>query len=216
MKPLKIFGVFEDRKSIFTLNKNPGKQVYDEKLTKFKGKEYREWNPRKSKLGAYIKQGVNDIFIRPNSNILYLGVANGTTASHISDITDGMIFGVDPAYRTMIDLIHLCNDRKNIAPIMADAFQIDTFKHLVPKVDLIVQDVAQRNQAEIFMKNVEKFLKKGGFGLLVVKARSIDVSKQPKKIFKQVRKQLEEKYTIVDYRSLEPFEKDHVMIVIKN
>ena len=117
MKPLKIFGVYEEGRSIFTKNKTPGKKVYDEKLMKIKGEEFREWNPRKSKIGAYIKTGVN-----------------------------GMIFGVDPAYRTMIDLIHLCNDRKNIAPIMADAFQTATFEHLVPTVDVVVQDVAQRNQ----------------------------------------------------------------------
>ena len=218
----KIFGVYDEKKrrrQIYTQNLTPNKTVYDEKIVKERGNEFREWNPYKSKLGSYIMQNnVNDIFIRPKSTILYLGVASGTTASHISDIigNEGMIFGVDPAFRVMIDLMFVANDRKNIAPIMADAYHPSQYEKLIPKtVDFIFQDVAQRNQAEIFMKNVDLFLKKGGFGMISVKAKSIDITERPKKIFKKIRSQLEEKYTIVDYKSLEPFEKDHVMIVIK-
>ena len=59
------------------------------------------------------------------------------------------------------------------------------------------------------------FLKKNGFGLLALKARSIDVTKRPKEIFKQVRQALEKELMIVDYRELEPYEKDHAMFVCK-
>lgn len=222
IKETRIFGLYEDdgkRRQIYTKNLVPGKTVYDEKLVKEKGIEFREWNPYKSKLGSYIMQyNVNDIFIRPKNSILYLGVASGTTASHISDIVgkEGMIYGIDPAFRVMIDLMFVAEERKNIAPIMADASHPEEYEELVPKqVDFIFQDVAQRNQAEIFIKNIEKYLKKGGFGMISVKARSVDITEKPKKIFKDIRSKLEEKYTIVDYKSLEPFEKDHVMIVIK-
>ncbi len=221
MKSTKLFGVYEvqgRRKRIFTKNLVPGKKVYDEKLVKDKGIEYREWNPNRSKLGAYIMQGVTDAFIRPDQTVLYLGIASGTTASHISDIigNGGMIFGIDPAFRPMMDLMFLCEKRKNITPILGDAFHPETYKSLVPeKVSVIFQDVAQRNQAEIFLKNVKTYLKKGGFGLLSVKARSIDMGAKPKQVFRQVREMLEKELTIVDFRSLEPFEKDHVMIIVK-
>lgn len=218
----RIFGLYEEnkkRRTIYTKNLVPGTTVYDERLVKEKGAEFREWNPRKSKLGAYIMQkNVNDIFIRPNASILYLGVASGTTASHISDIIGygGMIYGVDPAFRVMIDLMFVAEKRKNIAPLMTDAAHPEEYETLIPKqVDFIFQDVAQRNQAEIFIKNIEKYLKKGGFGMISVKAKSVNIAERPKTIFKNIRAKLEEKYTIVDYRSLEPFEKDHVMIVIK-
>jgi len=222
IKKTKMFGIFEELgrgRKIYTHNFIKGNTVYDEKLVYDRNKEFREWNPRKSKLGSYIMQkGVNDIFIRPTSKILYLGIASGTSASHISDIVrnDGMIYGIDPAFRVMIDLMFVSKERKNIAPIMEDAAHPENYKKLIPKeVDFVFQDVAQRNQAEIFIKNVDMYLKKGGFGMIAIKARSIDVSKRPKDVFKNVRKILEEKYTIVDSKNLEPYEKDHMMIVIK-
>ena len=76
------------------------------------------------------------------------------------------------------------------------------------------QDVAQKNQAEIFIKNAI-FLKPGGFGLLAVKSRSIDITAKPKKIYQNIREKLEKVVTIVDFRILDPFEKDHCIFVIK-
>ncbi len=66
------------------------------------------------------------------------------------------------------------------------------------------------------MTNCKLFLKKGGFGLLAIKARSIDVKLNPKQIFEENRRKLEKEFTIVDYRLLEPYEKDHCMIIVKN
>jgi len=76
-------------------------------------------------------------------------------------------------------------------------------------------DIAQKNQEEIFMKNINMFLKPGGFGLLALKARSVDISKKPKQVFKEVREKLEKQITIVDYRELDPFERDHCMFICK-
>jgi fibrillarin-like pre-rRNA processing protein len=59
------------------------------------------------------------------------------------------------------------------------------------------------------------YLKSGGFGLLAVKSRSVDITKRPKEVYSQVREELEKKVTIVDYRVLDPFEKDHAMFVVK-
>src|SRR4030042_1392825 len=88
-------------------------------------------------------------------------------------------------------------------------------RDLVTKqVDDVYQDIAQKNQVEIFLKNCDAFLKKGGFGLLAVKARSVDVTKHPKEIFREVRRQLEQSsMVIVDYRELEPFERDHAFLL---
>jgi fibrillarin-like pre-rRNA processing protein len=59
------------------------------------------------------------------------------------------------------------------------------------------------------------FLKKNGYGLLAVKARSIDVKRKPSQIFQEVRTAIEKQFTVIDFRVLEPFEKDHCMIIIK-
>ena len=67
----------------------------------------------------------------------------------------------------------------------------------------------------IFRKNCDAFLKKDGYGLLVIKARSIDVTKRPKQIFMAIRQELEEFMTVIDYRILDPYQKDHCMILVK-
>jgi len=76
-------------------------------------------------------------------------------------------------------------------------------------------DIAQREQAEIFLKNVDMFLKEKGFCLLAVKARSINVNTPPRQIFDMVRKKLEKQVDIIDSRILDPFERDHCMFVCR-
>lgn len=217
----KIFEVYETRlgkrKLLLTKNLVPGKTVYDEKLFKDDGVEYREWNPQKSKLAATILKGTPNMGIRASDVILYLGSSTGTTVSHVSDIVgkDGFIFALDLAPRVMRELVFVCEQRKNIAPILADANKPGEYVDKVCQADVLYQDIAQKNQVDIFLKNIDLFLKKGGYALLAVKARSIDVTKNPKQIFRQVKEQLEKQITIIDYRELEPFQKDHCMFICK-
>jgi len=218
MQETRLRGVFGTKYKIFTRSLVPGTSVYDEKIFKEGRNEFREWNPKKSKLGAAILKGISQIGIMPGKTVLYLGCSTGTTCSHVSDMLgpEGTLIGVDVAPRVMREFYFLCQERKNMAPLMADAANPATYPKEVTEVDVVFQDIAQRNQVEIFDKNCKAFLKKGGFGLLSVKARSIDVTKKPKVIFKQVREELGKLYTIVDYRELDPFEKDHCLFVIKN
>jgi len=221
IQPTKLQGIYETikgkRKALLTINLSPGKKVYDESLIKEKGIEYRDWNPKKSKLAAAIMKGVSQIGIKPESIVLYLGCASGTTCSHVSDIVgkNGFVFAVDFAPRVMREMVFVAEQRSNIMPIMADANNTESFEKYITIVDTVFQDIAQKQQAEIFLKNCRKFLKKGGFGLLSVKARSIDVAKKPKLVFQEIREKLEKELIIVDYRTLEPFELDHCMFICK-
>lgn len=222
MKQTKFPGVFEVRKGkrriLLTKNLAPGKTVYDEKLVKEKGIEYREWNPRRSKLAAFILKGGNQIGIKEGCTVLYLGAAYGTTASHVSDIVGekGFVFALDFAPRVIRELVFVCEERKNMAPLFFDANKPEEYKdRITPKVDVVYQDIAQRNQAEIFLKNIEMFLKKGGYALIAVKSRSINVVEKPKKIFNEVRKKLEKDLKVIDFKVLEPFERDHCMFICK-
>lgn len=221
IKQSKIFEVYESqegkRRQLYTLNMSPGKSVYGEKLVRENGAEYREWDAFKSKLASTILKGSLNIGIRKNDFVLYLGSASGTTTSHISDIVgnEGFIFAVDHSPRVLRDLIFLCSERKNIAPVMEDANKVGRIRERVSAVDVLYQDVAQKSQVDIFLKNAWLFLKSGGYALLAVKSRSIDVTKQPKQIFLEVRNRLEKALTIVDYRDLEPFQKDHCMFICK-
>ncbi|MBS3097365.1 fibrillarin-like rRNA/tRNA 2'-O-methyltransferase [Candidatus Woesearchaeota archaeon] len=213
----KIFEVYYEGNTIFTINLAPGKKVYDERLVKGDRIEYREWNPLKSKLAAMILKNSPNIGIRKNDVVLYLGAASGTTVSHVSDIVgnEGFIFALDFAPRVVRDLVFVSEDRKNIAPLLEDANRPERYIDKISQADVIYQDIAQKNQVEIFLKNINLFLKKDGYALLAVKARSIDVTKKPQQIFSLVKEQLEKNITIIDYRALEPYQKDHCMFICK-
>ena len=217
----KIFEVYEKklgrRTLLYTTNLVPRKTVYDERLVRQKGIEYREWNPRKSKLAAAILKGCTNIGLRKNDIVLYLGAASGTTPSHVSDIAgkDGFVFALDFAPRVVRDLVYVCESRTNMAPLLADANKPLSYSDKICEVDFIYQDIAHKNQADIFLKNCRLFLKKGGFAAVAVKSRSVDVTKKPSKVYKQVREQLEKELTIIDFRTLEPFEMDHCFFVCK-
>jgi fibrillarin-like pre-rRNA processing protein len=217
MQETRLKGIFELKRRIYTKNFTPGKTVYDEKLFREGNDEYREWNPTRSKLGAAVLKGASQIGIKPGSIVLYLGAASGTTVSHVSDIvgSEGYVFALDFAPRVVRDLYFVCKDRSNVVPLLEDANKPETYAHLINSVDVVFMDIAQKNQEEIFMKNVNMFLKPGGFGLLALKARSVDVSKNPKQVFREVREKLERQIAIVDYRDLEPFERDHCMFICK-
>jgi len=221
MQQSRIFEVFEElrgkRRFIYTKSLVPGFNVYGERTKKDKGVEYREWDPSRSKLGAAIMKGCPNLFIRKGQTILYLGAATGTTVSHVSDMVgeDGFIFALDFAPRVVRDLVFVCEKRKNIAPLLFDAHHPETYKDNITEVDLIFQDIAQKDQVNIFLKNIDMHLKKGGYALLAVKSRSIDVTKKPNIIFKMVLKQLEEKIKVIDSKDLGPYEKDHMLYICK-
>jgi fibrillarin-like pre-rRNA processing protein len=217
----KFQGVYEVQlgKRIFLATKNavPKTRVYGEDLVFDGGVEYRVWDATRSKLAAAIVKGVSQIGIYPGSKVLYLGASTGTTVSHVSDLVgeDGFVFAVDFAPRSTRDLVFMSEKRKNIAPLLGDANHPLQYAPFVCEVDAVFQDIAQRDQVKIFLKNCRVFLKQGGFGILSVKARSMDVTKKPKVVFREVRDLLEKNITIVDYRELDPLEKDHCIFVCK-
>jgi fibrillarin-like pre-rRNA processing protein len=192
----------------------PGQQVYGERLRE--SGAYRQWIPNKSKLAAALLKGVRNIQLKKGDCVLYLGASSGTTVSHISDIVGekGMVFSVEFSFQMMRNLVFLAETRKNIAPILADANHPEQYMPFVCEVDFLYQDIAQKNQAEIFLKNLQ-FLKNGGQGVLCVKARSVDITAQPKSIYMHVRRQLEKEVTIIAEKQLDPFEKDHCVFLVE-
>ena len=125
---------------------------------------------------------------------------------------DGIIFCLDFAPRVVRDLLFVCEEKENMIPILADANKPDKYKNRITQVDIIYQDIAQKNQVEILFKNLE-FLKPKGYVLIAIKARSIDVTKSPIKIYREVEEQLKEKLKIIDKKELDPFQKDHCFFV---
>lgn len=215
---------------VFWLNKNsqrilatrnlaPGIKVYGERLFEVEGLEYRSWTPYRSKLAAAIMKGLEKIPVKPVDKVLYLGVASGTTCSHISDIVGpkGHIWGVDFAPRSMRDLVNnVARYRGNVSPILGDARSPYSYSAMVPIVDVIYVDVAQPDQAELLNRNVENFLKSGGWCVLVIKSRSIDVTENPWKVYGDQIETMRRSGLIIDETlELGPYEKDHALVTAR-
>jgi fibrillarin-like pre-rRNA processing protein len=207
-------GVYWDGERLLTRNNAPGAKVYGERLLTFEGIEYREWSPSRSKLGAYLRLGGLRSPFNEDSRVLYLGAASGTTASHVADIArNGTVYCVEISPRSFRDLVKVCEERRNMVPILGDATRPQDFSFLVERADIVYQDIAQKNQAGIFANAMRAFGARSG--MLSLKARSEDVTRDPERIFEEARSQLtEEGFQVLDLMDLAPFEKDHAMIVV--
>ena len=204
------------RERLATLSVAPGTNVYGEDTTRIDGKEYRLWDPFRSKLAAAIMKGLTEVPVTSRKKVLYLGAASGTTASHVSDIVGekGRVYCVEFAQRSFRDLVNnVCKNRRNMTPIFEDARFPSRYRSIVPAVDTVYSDVAQPDQARILSENLEAYLETGKF-LMAVKARSVDVSREPSTIFREEQLVLENKgYRVIEALRLDPFEKDHCMIL---
>jgi fibrillarin-like pre-rRNA processing protein len=201
-----------------TKNLAPGHSVYGERLFRVKGTEYREWNAFRSKLAGAILKGLKEVPIVEGTKVLYLGAASGTTPSHVSDIVgkEGKVYAVEFSARIVRELLLVAQERPNMFPILADARFPNAYAPLIEDVEVLYVDIAQPDQTDIAIRNARQFLKSGGHMLLAVKARSIDVTKDPREIFKAEEAKLRDAGFIVkEIVNLEPYDKDHAMILAK-
>ncbi|CAH1396227.1 unnamed protein product [Nezara viridula] len=223
IEPHRHPGVFIARgkeDALVTLNMAPGDAVYGEKRISVENDgekiEYRVWNPFRSKLAAAILGGIDQIHIPPGSKVLYLGAASGTTVSHVSDIVgpEGLVYAVEFSHRSGRDLLGVAKKRTNIIPIIEDARHPHKYRMLIGMVDCIFADVAQPDQARIVAINAHSYLKNGGHFVISIKANCIDSTAQPEAVFAgEVKKLQAEKLKPQEQLTLEPYERDHAVVV---
>ena len=209
---------FEGQKQLATENLVVGNQVYKEKLITKKGTEYRLWDPFRSKLAGAIMNGLKEFPFKNKSKVLYLGVSTGTTVSHISDIVgpSGMIFGVEHASRVARDFLdRVASYRKNIIPILQDARKPKEYFAIYGKVDIVYVDIAQPDQTKIAIDNCKTYLKSQGYLFLVIKTRSIDVTKFPRQVIEEEIKKLKPDFDVMQEINLMPYDKDHAMVIAR-
>ncbi len=207
--------VYTDGKDLFTANAAPGITVYGERLVRQGEVEYRFWDPKRSKLAGAILLGARGFGLDETCKVLYLGAASGTTASHVSDIVvDGAVHCVEVSERSFRDLITVCESRKNMFPILADANRPEDYAHGIEGIELVYQDIAQRNQVDIFVRNMSAF--DAEHGMLMLKSRSVDVNRKPRTVFDEVRKSLLSKgFKVKEVIDLERYSKDHAAFVVE-
>ncbi len=211
-------GILFFAKNFATINLIPGQKVYGEELVKENNTEYRIWDFTRSKPAAAIKKGLKNFPIKKGMKILYLGIASGTTASHFSDIIqkDGIIYGVEISERVLRELIPVAEKRGNIVPILGDARKPEEYESLIlEKVDLVFEDVASDDQVPILIRNCEKFLKQGGYAIIAIKSQSIDVTKEPREVYKEALEELEKYFDVIEKVELDPYEKHHMFVVMR-
>ncbi|KXG50663.1 Fibrillarin [Penicillium griseofulvum] len=229
IEPHRHAGIFVARGGkedmLVTKNLTPGTAVYGEKRISVEGapaedgavtkNEYRVWNPFRSKLAAGVLGGLDDIYMKPGSKVLYIGAASGTSVSHVADIVGptGNVYAVEFSHRSGRDLIGMATHRTNVIPIVEDARHPLRYRMLVPMVDVIFADVAQPDQARIVGLNAHMFLKAEGGVIVSIKANCIDSTAKPEVVFaKEVQKMREEKIKPKEQLTLEPFERDHCIV----
>ncbi|MCJ1334493.1 Small subunit processome complex component [Thelotrema lepadinum] len=221
---------------LVTKNMTPGESVYGEKRISVEAShdpgtgangttpvatktEYRVWNPFRSKLAAGILGGFDDLFIAPGSKVLYLGAASGTSVSHVADIVgnQGCVFAVEFSHRSGRDLINMATHRTNVIPIIEDARHPNRYRMLIGMVDVIFADVAQPNQAQIVEQNADLYLKVGGHAIISIKANCIDSTAAPEAVFASEVQRLKKdgKFKPLEQLTLEPFERDHCIVMAR-
>ncbi|XP_036690879.1 rRNA 2'-O-methyltransferase fibrillarin isoform X1 [Balaenoptera musculus] len=223
VEPHRHEGVFICRgkeDALVTKNLVPGESVYGEKRVSISEGddkiEYRAWNPFRSKLAAAILGGVDQIHIKPGAKVLYLGAASGTTVSHVSDIVgpDGLVYAVEFSHRSGRDLINLAKKRTNIIPVIEDARHPHKYRMLIAMVDVIFADVAQPDQTRIVALNAHTFLRNGGHFVISIKANCIDSTASAEAVFaSEVKKMQQENMKPQEQLTLEPYERDHAVVV---
>lgn len=174
--------------------------------------EWRSWDPHRSKLGAMFDVGI-DVDLDGGETTLYLGAAAGTTVSHVADFC-GPTYAVEFAARPARDLLDAAASRSNLFPLLKDARKPETYAHVVEPVDVVMQDVATRGQADVALAN-RRFLDDDGLLLLAIKARSEDVVGVPADVFDDVLSDLSQGYEVMSTESLSPYHDDHLGVVAR-
>ena len=218
IRKTKFSGIFKLDSKLMTINLDPGEKIYGEELIKVNNIEYREWIPSHSKPAAAIKSGIQVFPLEKRMSILYLGAASGTTVSSFSDIVgkEGIIYAVEVSEKPLHNLMKIAERRGNIICILNDARLPERYENIViDKVDVVYSDIADPQQVKILIRNCEKFLKPKGYAIIAIKSQSIDSVKPPKEIYKECLKELEKPFEILNKVELDPFQKNHLFIIMK-
>ena len=193
-------------------------EVYNEKLIKINGKQYNLWNPYTSKLAAAIVNGMEIFPILKKTKVLYLNGTIEKTLSHISDIigVNGKIFILrDINENSKNFLENVMNDRTNVFTITRDNVDPAKFSSKTEMVNVVYVDITQHNETEVAIQNCKRYLTDGGFLMLVVPTKKIDLVNNPNGQNLEEIQKLQSSFEIIQQINLTDFFKEHSMIIAK-
>ncbi len=205
--------IYIEGKKLYTRSET-ARSVYGEVTKKISGSFYRYWNPKRSKLSAAFIKGLKFFPFSETSNVLYLGASTGTTVSHLSDIcTLGKIYAVELSYEPFTKLLSLAENRTNIYPILEDANLVERYSFFLENVDIIYQDISQRNQIQIFNNNADVF-REARKALLVIKIRAISSRQNEEEILNKAISEIDD-FRVIQKVNLVPYDKANYMLYLE-
>ena len=145
-----------------------------------------------------------------------MGQPQAPLSLNVSDTVgpDGLVYAVEFSQRSGCDLINLAKKRINIIPVIEDAQHPHKYRMLITKVDVIFADVAKPDQTRIVALNAHTFLGNGGHFVIFIKANCIDSTASAEAVFaSEVRKMQQENMKPQEQLTLEPYERDHAVVV---
>ncbi|CAN1795842.1 rRNA 2'-O-methyltransferase fibrillarin 2 [Linum perenne] len=226
VEPHKFEGVYiakgKNDDAICTENLVPGEAVNGEELISVKNKdgietEYRIWDPSRSKLAAAIQCGVENIWVKPGSRVLYIGDVCETTVSHLSDLVglDGLIYSVGSSDA----VVNMAEKRSNVIPIYYGYGAPMMYLMLVSMVDVICADLKDplkmygQDRAVIGLAmNAQHFLRAGGHFLAFTQADSIVPTSENGVAIESLRGEEKREFNILEMIELEQDHKGLVMV----
>ena len=174
------------------------------------------WDPARSKIKAALENGLGDSYLKV-TKLLYLGAAHGYTIAHLYEQFNIIeIYAVEKSNEMMRAFMPVVQDLPSVMPILADATAPDSFAHYIRSdVDVVFQDIAQKEQVGIFIANCKRFLSPHGIGLLALKAPAVNSTAEPAAVFAETRERLgREGMTVTQEVSLEPHQTHHRLYVV--
>jgi fibrillarin-like pre-rRNA processing protein len=204
----------EGRRVAFTAGLGSPPAVYGERILVGGGRNWRRWDPTRSKLGAAVVKGWDDPLPRLGERWLYLGAATGTTASHVADLVGptGGVYAVERSVRPFTRLLATAERYPNLFPILADARVPGRYVGDVPMVEGLYIDIAQPDQLEIVLTNARWFLRDRGALLFAVKTASMGRERSPQSHLHDVVRRLESEFEVRSSLALDPMHRRHYLV----
>ena len=174
---------------------------------------WREWNPWRSKLAAWLRVSGRDWPLATDACVLYLGAAEGTTVSHVCDLCpEGRVAAIEVSATAMAELLVVAERYQNLLPVLTDAHFPARYAPQAEGCGFIYQDVAQRDQLAIFRRNWEAYRPQQG--LLMLKAPGIH-ARTPDAVLDEAELELRETFTTVERSDISRWAKGHAAFWIE-